>query len=613
MAQVNYIVTFKDSIENTPITGSVVQPFYPPTSEPFSTDIKGVSTIIQTDNSFFVGYNLKDIENEPLRIFTAFQSASLVVGNLQNTITNELLDSLQSRVVTNKGLVAYLSSRGLPSDITYRAQQALRLELVKSIEEYKTLAAGAKKDKKLYTKSQTLNINIIDKMEVERKDAPAPLPEPTIQKQPDSYGFRVQCPGYAEKVFYQTNVEQAPVQSSQQQLPEDTAQYPTTKGLDAYLTSRSLPTTLDYKIQEIVRLGITTEEVYRQAKAQGKNGTYNLQLITLLEEERVPSKITEINLGVVTLDRLVADSAKEVTPFQAIDSKAIIANTPKSEKEQGLAKLRTVLEDRATQLQDTLVTAIIPVLTQFGLTEIYKLLEKAPTQELLDKAVAKAKKICPTQVRLQELILLKSRYSDQVNNFYKSITTLQTTVTSSDKIAQAINTSLQVISTARQLGNIALSFVPVTPGAPPALINVQKDIEEKLRPILEKVSTVLSKIVSTFALIGSIIALIQQLLTVLDILIRFCSEQLGIPYESINSTMGAIPNLATPAPSAYKGFTFEIKTETANTTAYPKRYAVAKDKYNIIQLRSQSSFTPNPDVLIAELRFIIDRDGLRGD
>jgi len=612
MAQVRYTVTFKDSIENTPVTGSTIRPFSPPTAEPFKVEADGAITVINTDDSVFVGYNLKEAENEPLSLFTRFQSASLALGNLQNTITSEVLNNLQGRVVTTQGLVAYLSSRGLPSDINYRAQQAVRLELIKTIQEYKTIAAGAKKDTKLAAKSKTINTSIITKMEEERKTAVEPLPEPTTQKQPESYGFRVNCTGYSEKVFYQTNVEQAPIQSAQQTLPPDTSIYPTTKGLDAYLKSRSLPVTLEFKIQEIVRLGITTEQVYKKAKAQGTNGKYNIELIKLLEKERVSNNITEINLGVIVLDRIVADPAKEITPFEQIDADKIIANIPKQDKEQGLAKLRTILEDKGIQLKDTLITAIVPILTQFGLTEIHKLLENAPTQDLLEKAMAKAKKLCPTQARLQELILLKSRYSEQVNKFYNSITTLQTTVTTSDKVAQALNTTLQVVSAARQIGNIALSFVPVTPGAPPALINVQKDIEEKLRPVLEKISTVLAKIVSTFAFLGSIVTLIQQLLTVLDILIKFCSEELGIPYESINSTMAAIPNLATPVQTTYKGFTFEIKTETTNVK-YPKRFAVAKDKYNVVQLKSQSSFTPNPDVLIAELKFIIDRDGLRGD
>lgn len=694
MAQVKYIVTFVDSIENTLVTGSVIAPFFPPTSKPFITEQPAASTYIYADTADFVGYNPPLIEEEPLNLFTEFQ-------NKMNVRTNAILDVLEGKIVKDQGLIGYLSSRGLPSSLSYRAGEALRLGLVKSTDEYIAIAKGPR------TESANLNILMIEKLEEERLNPQTTSEEVQPNPVPTSYGFRVTTPSYKEKVFYQSNPELTPTQTKQENPPpqkqpyptneglvaylryrklptslkyrgqqalrfglvksideyltisresqankspeakeksknvniaiikglekerldsintqqssttntQDTPTYPTNRGLDTYLKSRGLPITLEYKIQEIVRLGITTESVYVEARAKGKNGDYNIQLISKLEDERVAGtqQIQEIDLGVVVLERIVAEPAKEITPFLEIDSKAIIENIPEIDKEQGLTKLRSVLEGRGEDLKNLLVTAIIPVLTEFGLTEIHKLIEKAPTQELLEQAMSKLKKLCPTQAKLQQLILLKSRYSDQVNKFYTSLNTIQTTVISSDKITQALNTTLQVISTARQAGNIALSLIPVTPGAPPALINTQKEVEEKLRPILEKISTVLTKMGSTFVLLGSIIALIQQLLSMLDIVIRFCAEKLNIPYQTINTTMGAIPKLATPSPSTYKGFTFEIITDTQNKTAYPKRYAVAKDKYNVIQLKSQSSFTPNPDVLIAELRFIIDTRGLRGD
>lgn len=607
MAQVRYTVVFRDSIENTPVTGSIIRPSTPPTSQPFKTEQNGVTTIIYADDTTFVGYDTELSDEEPLNLFSELQ-------NRTNIKVNSILDQLEGKINKNNGIINYLASRGLPTDINSRAKQALRLGLVKSTDEYVAISKNANTTAAAKEKSTKLNISLINKLEEERLTPPPTTPNLT-QTKPTSYGFRATTPGYSEKVFYQVNLELTPTKAKEQTQSTETELYPTSKGLDTYLKSRGLPITFEYKIQEIVRLGIATEELYRKAKTQGKNGNYNIQLIKKLEEERTSSsnQTRDIDLGVVVLERIVAEPAKEITPFLKIDSKAIVENIPKIDKEQGLAKLRSLLEGRGDDLKNLLITAIIPVLTEFGLTEIHKLLEKAPTQELLEEAVSKLKKLCPTQAKLQQLILLKSRYSEQVNKFYTSINTIQTTVTSSDKIAQALNTTLQVISTARQVGNIALSLIPITPGAAPALINTQKEIEEKLRPSLEKISTILTKMGSTFVFLGSILTLIQQLLNLLDIIIRFCAEKLNIPYQTINTTIGAIPRLATPSPSTYKGFTFEIVTDTQNQTAYPKRYAVAKDKYNVIQLKSQSSFTPNPDVLIAELRFIIDRDGLRGD
>ena len=168
------------------------------------------------------------------------------------------------------------------------------------------------------------------------------------------------------------------------------------------------------------------------------------------------------------------------------------------------------------------------------------------------------------------------------------------------------------MSTARSAGNIALAFLPLAPGAATALLNTQKEVEENLGPLLEKITKGLSLITSTFVFIAGILALINKLMTLLDILIRLCSEKLGIPYQSTNIVIAASPNLA-PKTQTYKGFIFEIQLNTQQTTPYPKRYAVAKDKFNVIQLKSQESYTPNPDILIEELKFIIDRDNLSGE
>jgi len=54
-----------------------------------------------------------------------------------------------------------------------------------------------------------------------------------------------------------------------------------------------------------------------------------------------------------------------------------------------------------------------------------------------------------------------------------------------------------------------------------------------------------------------------------------------------------------------------ILLDKDNTTRFPKRYAVAKTPSGIVMLRGESSFSSSVDVLINELKFIIDRDNLK--
>jgi hypothetical protein len=60
----------------------------------------------------------------------------------------------------------------------------------------------------------------------------------------------------------------------------------------------------------------------------------------------------------------------------------------------------------------------------------------------------------------------------------------------------------------------------------------------------------------------------------------------------------------------YKGFTFEIIEDDNLNLSISRRYAVAKNTQGIVLLKTDPSFTNDPNILIEELRFLIDRNGL---
>ena len=187
---------------------------------------------------------------------------------------------------------------------------------------------------------------------------------------------------------------------------------------------------------------------------------------------------------------------------------------------------------------------------------LFRSVSQSRYTEKLQEAVSKLKTLCPTPEKINQLVVLKGRYEQQVVKFYESITTVRNTAIPSQRVAEALNTTLQVLSTARSAGNIALAFLPLAPGAATALLNTQKDVEENLGPLLEKITKGLSLITSTFVFIAGILALINKLMTLLDILIRLCSEKLGIPYQSTNIVIAASTNpmcvgLSTTNPRLY--------------------------------------------------------------
>jgi hypothetical protein len=56
----------------------------------------------------------------------------------------------------------------------------------------------------------------------------------------------------------------------------------------------------------------------------------------------------------------------------------------------------------------------------------------------------------------------------------------------------------------------------------------------------------------------------------------------------------------------YRGFKLEIKLDEASTSKYPKRFAQALNAQGVPVLKTESSFASDPQVLLSELKFIID-------
>lgn len=328
----------------------------------------------------------------------------------------------------------------------------------------------------------------------------------------------------------------------------------------------------------------------------------------------LPTSEGVIDLGVQRIQRVQANTEKEVTSFQQVDSTAINANAPSQERAKGLDKLGQILQKKGATLQKTLVKAIVAQITAFGISNIKELIEGKVD-------INKLPRICPTQQKILQLIALRDRYTTQLNTYYTNITGLSKGLTGTQQVSEAIATVITITSATRQAANAALAFVPLTPGAVPSSINILKDLEDIIKPRLDKILKTVQTLSSAVAFVSAILIVIIQLLRLLDILIQLCAQDLGVPYQAINTelallggnTLSDLQNSTSTVDNTYKGFKFEILQDTANSTKYPLRYAVGKDKYGVILLKSEASFTPNPNILIDELKFIIDRDNLSAE
>ena len=225
------------------------------------------------------------------------------------------------------------------------------------------------------------------------------------------------------------------------------------------------------------------------------------------------------------------------------------------------------------------------------LTQVNKLKSKFP------------KDTCPTKEQLLLIIEKRNALASGINQLQNQIKTLDRTGNFINKTITTIPPTLSILK--------LLPLPTITPGVTAGNLVILSDIFNTLKETLARFKSIAGgfDFLENFA--NSILNRVNDELKKLDVLIEKCAKELGIEYEVINDELNQ--NITEEGFGTYKGFTFEIKYDDLNQTPYPKRFAQAIDKKKIVRLKSESSFASDPNVLIEELKFIIDIQNLKGD
>jgi hypothetical protein len=175
-------------------------------------------------------------------------------------------------------------------------------------------------------------------------------------------------------------------------------------------------------------------------------------------------------------------------------------------------------------------------------------------------------------------------------------------ITTVRNIIRTLETLLTILSLAAK---IAITFiqVPTTPLAVQKIVNLILTIDS-VTIILGTTKSALNDLIIEVEYQES------RLLPISDVIDKALDENLT-PDEIRDLLNGGNNNNIGNV--VYRGFTFAVydennpKFEVANNK---RKYAVALDRSGFIRLRSQSSFTLNPSVLIEELKLQIDEQNL---
>jgi hypothetical protein len=229
--------------------------------------------------------------------------------------------------------------------------------------------------------------------------------------------------------------------------------------------------------------------------------------------------------------------------------------------------------------------------------------------------------IISQRAKLEELV-------DQVNAYIDTANTPETTtiatnlrnntitlINNSISKLQSLQTTLNQINTYLAIFNAivtVLSAIPIPTSVPPGvgipvsiIIRIAKSIE-KANKLISALNVVLS--VATIALENEVNKLNELILKLKNInLDGLNSQQLSDLTSSIYNNVDQFP--------PYKGFKFKIKEEQNQSFVVKgnkRRYAVATNRDGVEVLKSDFSFTLDPNDLVDQLKLVIDQRNLQG-
>lgn len=262
------------------------------------------------------------------------------------------------------------------------------------------------------------------------------------------------------------------------------------------------------------------------------------------------------------------------------------------------AKLANVFNNKRETIKNTLIPFVIALTLEFGTTAAQNIINNKPAS--ID--------VCPSSSKIKELIEKRNKLVKQLNNLYSSITILNKT----SKISTALSKSLDIgikISKAipyPSIGIPVLGLPPITVG----LQNTSSDALQTLKEFLKKSNLNTTTIIITVGTIGVLLGTINQMLNQLDNLVAQCAVDQDMDLEQLNNEINSLSNSTIEATQSenntYKGFTLEVKINEKNTSKFIQRFAQASNKQGVPVLKTEPSFASDPQVLIDQLKFIID-------
>ena len=319
-----------------------------------------------------------------------------------------------------------------------------------------------------------------------------------------------------------------------------------------------------------------------------------------------------------TQERRTRQKQKEQAQNKAVEAVTITTDTelPKDQQPSGQDKLNQLTLKKAINFVAVNIAVIDQVLKTLGLPSSQDL---EALQSQGEQAVSNfiEEQVCPGLDILTEALQTRNEINEQLDRLGTSyMLTTQAIDRLSNYITGQID-SITLIKDIRAAANAAASLVPSPPGVPGpvvSLLNSSKDIIDLLlftalgQPKLARVKATVDNGLMFLSMSSQALQRLLTPLKVLDLLLTKCGQTV----EPLPKSIQDLERLNQPSQQApsYKGFILDIE-EVPFSNTVTRRRAVAKNSQGIILVETPLSFTTLDQVLLDQVKFIIDSQNLK--
>ena len=288
----------------------------------------------------------------------------------------------------------------------------------------------------------------------------------------------------------------------------------------------------------------------------------------------------------------------------------------------GQDKIPVLLAEKGQELLNQLIPKIIDIAVQTGIQNIGELKEKLPD-------------FCLPPDELKKILTIRNTLVDKLNSASQTINQLKKIVDPLNTVVTVTSTVVNTIDTVSTITKASIPLIPTPPPGSPdpgkallvSLDSLNKTLA-KITPKITKAQNTISSIATTITFVNNILLKIIGLLNSIDKYLKGCNATSDTSNTSNTNTLTPLDSSLTQLeqeqvaaetqaqnPSTltnYQGFILEVITEVYSPTVNRVK-AVAKNAQGIILLQTPLSFTTTPQVLIEEIKLIIDSNNLKAN